>query len=156
MSLAARLLARLGPPLLPVGSPAPGFQLQSWDGAWHRDQDGPHVLVLYPADQTPGCTAQLQAFERAAADFTAAGIRVFGLNPADLASHQAFAEAAGLGMPLLHDPQGGLVRRLHSAWPTGVGTRVIRTVYGVDAQGTVRFAARGAPAPAAVLAARTG
>jgi peroxiredoxin len=156
MSLARRLLDRVGPPLLSVGSAAPSFALQSWDGSWHRAEDGPHVLVLYPADKTPGCTQQLQAFEAELSAFEAAGVRVLGLNPAELASHQAFAEAAGLTFPLLHDPGGALVRRLHSAWPTGLGTRVIRTVYGVDATGTVRFAQRGAPAPAAVRAALAG
>ncbi len=153
MSLIHRVIRLLSPPLLRVGDPAPAFHLQSWDGAWHRSTDGPYVLVFYPTDATPGCTAQLQEFSAAQATARAMGVSVFGVNPASLASHQAFAEAAGITVPLLHDDGGAVVRTHHCALPTGIGTRCIRTVYAVDALGTIRFAQRGAPPSSEVLAA---
>jgi peroxiredoxin Q/BCP len=147
------LHAALAPPLWAVGDRLPAWTLQAAGGAWHRSDDGPYVLVVYPADATPGCTLQLQAWQRAQGAARAAGVRVLGLNPAPLPRHQAFAESCGLELPLLSDPGGQVTRQLRCAWPSGIGTRPVRTVYAVDRSGAVRFAERGAPDPARVLAA---
>jgi peroxiredoxin len=49
------------------------------------------VLVFYPGDETPGCTAQLCAIRDEWADFQAANIMVYGVNPGDAESHTSIA-----------------------------------------------------------------
>ena len=72
---------------------------------------------------------------------------VYGVGTGSKDSHNRFAKSLGLPFPLLVD-RGGSVSRLYHAWLFIVR----RTVYGIDAEGVVRFARRGAPAPAEIAA----
>jgi peroxiredoxin len=71
------------------------------------------------------------------------GVRPFGLNPATVASHREYAEMLHLPFPLLSDA-GLVVSRAYGALrPDGAG--IARSVVLVGRDGTVRFAAAGAP-----------
>jgi thioredoxin-dependent peroxiredoxin len=48
------------------------------------------MLVFYPGDDTPGCTAQLCRIRDIYAEYKAAGIIVVGVNPASGESHLKF------------------------------------------------------------------
>lgn len=108
----------------------------------------PVVLVFYPGDDTPGCTKQLCEFRDTWAHLQASGVVIFGISPQSESSHRSFREKYHLPFPLLVD-QGQQVAEIFQAR----GWWVKRTVYGIDAEGIIRFAERGMPSPAAVLAA---
>jgi thioredoxin-dependent peroxiredoxin len=78
----------------------------------------------------------------------ARGIRVFGVNPQSSASHTKFREKYTFPFPLLVDAGQKVAERYHAS-----GLIVKRTVYGIDADGIIRFARRGMPAPQEVFSA---
>lgn len=99
--------------------------------AW---RDGPALVVFYPGDFTPVCTAQLCSYRDRWSDFQARGATVVGVNPAVAARHRAFRERFAFPFPLLSDPDGVCCR----AWGAAAwyGTRRLAAVVGRD--GVVR------------------
>lgn len=91
-----------------VGKAAPEFTLQDQDGtkvslkSFKGKQ--PVVLYFYPKDDTSGCTKQACAFRDARAEYEAAGAKVIGVSPDDVASHRKFATKYELPFTLLADP----------------------------------------------------
>jgi peroxiredoxin Q/BCP len=61
------------------------------------------VLYFYPADDTPGCTAQACDFRDNIADFQEAGYVVLGVSPQNADSHEKFRDKYQLNFPLLVD-----------------------------------------------------
>jgi thioredoxin-dependent peroxiredoxin len=135
---------------LPVGSPAPDFTLPDESGhvvTLSKLRGHDVVLVFYPGDDTPGCTKQLCSFRDDWAQATSRGIAVFGVNPQSALKHQKFREKFKFPFPLLVDA-GQKVGALYNT----SGLIVKRTVYRIGPDGVIRFARRGYPAPAEVLA----
>jgi len=83
--------------------------------------------------------------------FTNRGIQPFGVNPAGVDSHAQYVEKMAFTFPLLSDPDRAIARAYHALKDDGVGIQ--RSVYLVARDGRVRFAQRGAPAPAEIVAA---
>lgn len=84
------------------------------------------------------------------AKYSRNGVRTFGLNPASVKSHEAYAAKFGFTFPLLADTAREVstayrALRPGSRWP-------LRTVYLVGTDGRVRFAQRGAPDADRILA----
>lgn len=134
---------------LEVGTIAPDFSLADDSGrtvTLAALRGKPVVLVFYPGDDTPGCTKQLCQFRDEWADARARGVEVFGVNPQGSRSHVKFREKYHLPFPLLVDV-GQKVAGLYHA----NGIIVKRTVYGIGADGRIRFALRGMPSPADVV-----
>ena len=48
------------------------------------------LLIFYPGDDTPGCTAQLCGVKDVYADYQKHNVKVFGVNPANEQSHLKF------------------------------------------------------------------
>ena len=69
-------------------------------------------------------------------------VRPFGINPAAVEKHAAYAERLKLPFPLLSDP-GGAIARTYNA--SGLVGGVVRTVYLVGKDGKILFGQRGAP-----------
>ncbi len=134
------------PPLAP-GTRAPDFTLAASDGSTvtlsTALQAGGVLLVFYPGNNTPGCDRQLRALTDEVGRYHTAGIHPFGVNPASVADHRAYAAALGLPFPLLSDPGLVVARRWQAVTP--LEDQVLRTVYLVDRDGIIRFAARGMP-----------
>ena len=62
------------------------------------------VVFFYPADNTPGCTQEVCAFERKAPDFKSKGAIVFGVSSGGPADKEKFIKANKLSsMELLID-----------------------------------------------------
>lgn len=128
---------------LQEGDPAPDFTLPSPDGprtlSALRGQWV--VLYFYPKDFTPGCTQEACDFRDAvAADLGAA---VLGVSADGVEDHARFAEAHGLGFPLLSDADGAVAARYGAADAASAdGTRpeVRRSTFVIDPRGTVRRA----------------
>ena len=136
---------------LNVGEAAPEFALSGHGGETVRLSAlrGKNVvLVFYPGDDTPTCTKQLCALRDEWPNLEAHNTVAFGINPRRAQSHAKFAAKFALPFPLLVD-EGGRVAKLYHAG----GLLVRRTVYGIDTDGVIRYARRGNPTPAEVLAA---
>jgi peroxiredoxin Q/BCP len=122
--------ARPGPK---VGSPAPSFSLPTDSGnevslAAHKGKWV--ILYFYPRDNTPGCTREAIAFEKAAPALKQRGAVVLGVSRDSVASHCGFKEKQGLRFPLLSDPDSK-VHKLYGAY----GDKVM---YGKTVTGALR------------------
>lgn len=93
---------------LNLASPAPDFTLQADDGSKFSlsSQRGKRVLlVFYPGDETPVCTAQLCEYRDGFEDYQQLNCTVIGISSDDTASHQRFKQRRQLPFTLLSDPQ---------------------------------------------------
>lgn len=136
---------------LPVGAQAPEFALPDEKGNVVRLSDlrGRNViLVFYPGDETPVCTRQLCEFRDSWEDVRSRNAVVYGINAQDAASHSRFVGNRRLPFPLLVDKGQKTGELYHTR-----GLLVKRTVYLIGPDGKIRFARRGKPSPAEVLAA---
>lgn len=122
-----------------VGDQAPDFTLPDQDGRPVRlaDLRGSWVvLYFYPADDTPGCTAESCRFRDTHEDFVDAGARVIGVSGQGVESHKRFAEKHGLPFTLLAD-EGDHVRKRYGVSKT-LGLLPGRVTYVIDPDGIVR------------------
>jgi peroxiredoxin Q/BCP len=75
--------------------------------------------------------------------FRTNGVQPLGVNPASVTAHASYARKLGLLFPLLSDSDRALATAYHALKPDGRGIQ--RTVYAIRSDGTIAFAARGAP-----------
>ena len=141
--------------MLNIGEDAPDFQLLDEQGNTVRLADfrGKQsvVLMFYPADNTPGCTAQMCAARDDYDKYQAAGMAVFGVNPGSEKAHRSFSEKHGLRTPLLLDDNGKVSKAYDALMPIPVVTVVNRTVVGIDRDGKVAFYQRGMPSTETIM-----
>lgn len=136
---------------LRVGDPAPDFTLPDQDGnvvslaSLSRKNV---VLVFYPADETMVCTKQLCEFRDSWALAQAKNAIVLGVNPASAQKHASFKAHHRFPFPILVDNGQKVATQYHAN-----GLIVKRTVYLIGTSGEIRYARRGKPEPAEVLAA---
>jgi peroxiredoxin Q/BCP len=83
--------------------------------------------------------------------FRRRNVQPLGVNPAGVDSHAGYARKLRLPFQLLSDPDRALASSYHALKPDGRGIQ--RTVYGIRSDGTIAFAARGAPLPDDIVAA---
>jgi peroxiredoxin Q/BCP len=124
-----------------VNSPAPDFTLPDGEGNEWRlsDQRGKVVVLLfYPGDETPVCTAQLCSVRDRWEDYVATGAEVVGISSDSIDSHRKFSEHHKLPLRLLSD-SGGDVSHLYGARSLIPG-KVARSVFVIDAEGILRYA----------------
>jgi peroxiredoxin Q/BCP len=136
---------------LPVGAAAPDFTLPDDAGqsvTLSKLRGKSVVLVFYPGDDTPGCIKQLCQFRDDWGEALARGADVFGVNPNSAMKHGKFRQKFHFPFPLLVDSGQKVAALYHCN-----GLFVKRTVYVIGPDGKIRFAKRGMPAPAEVLAA---
>src|SRR5690606_14925663 len=80
-------------PRLRVGDPAPDFTLpgvqDGREGTWTLSEvrGRPVVLVFYPGDGTPVCTAQLVTYTDEIVAFADLGAQVLAMSPQSVESH---------------------------------------------------------------------
>jgi peroxiredoxin Q/BCP len=110
MSILKRLAEMVGmkqlPPLLPVGSKAPDFDVADHLGRrWKLSElRGKRVfLFFYPKASTPGCTKQACGFRDQYAAYEQQGAVVLGASFDDAAGNKKFADEQRLTFPLLCD-----------------------------------------------------
>jgi peroxiredoxin len=124
------------------GDLAPDFCLDGTGGrtyCLHDHRGEPVLLVFYPADNSPVCTQQLRSYSEDLNEFEKLGAAVLCLSPQDVASHEAFAAAQGLRLPLLADEDKEVGRAYGILGPLGFYRR---SVFVVDRAGVIRFARR--------------
>jgi thioredoxin-dependent peroxiredoxin len=116
---------------LEPGDQAPAFTLPDQDSrpVSLADFKGRKLLLyFYPADDTPGCTAEACQFNDNLHAFQTAEVPVVGVSPDDAASHQRFRSKFGLRFTLLSDPDHAVAER-YGAW--GERNRYGRTIVGI-------------------------
>ncbi len=118
--------------MLKTGDKAPNFALQGHNGPRTlSDAKGRYAVVyFYPRDNTPGCTREAQAFSKARSAFAKAGAVVYGISKDSIDSHAKFADACGITIDLLSDPD----LTTHKAY----GAHGEKTMYGKKVVGTIR------------------
>lgn len=121
-----------------LGKPAPDFTLPDQDGipfTLSEARGRRILLVFYPGDETPVCTAQLCDYRDGIEAFADLGVEVIGISPDDAESHRRFREARALPFRLLSDPEGRAARA-YGAWGL-FGMK--RAVFLTDRDGVVRY-----------------
>jgi len=135
--------------VLEPGSPAPTFRLQREDGQRFTERDlrgATTILVFYPFAFSPVCTDQLQVYEQALDDLTAAGNEIYGVSCDSSYAQKAFREKLGVSIPQLSDfePKGAACTAFGVLHEGGFPQRAL-VITGPD--GVVRWSYQ-APTPA--------
>ncbi|QNE76343.1 redoxin domain-containing protein [Streptomyces finlayi] len=94
------------------------------------------VLAFYPGDNTPVCTKQLCSYSSGFETFEGLDAEVWGISPQGVDSHEAFARAHGLRMPLLAD-EGREIAKAYGVSAPGIGVR--RAIFLVGPDGDLRW-----------------
>lgn len=92
-----------------VGDKAPEIDLLDLEGnSWKLSEHAGRVVVLlfYPGDDTPVCTAQLCSVRDNWSDYQATGAEVVGISTDSVGSHKKFADKYSLTLKLLSDESG--------------------------------------------------
>lgn len=110
------------------------------------------VLIMYPGDDTPGCTKQLCSVRDNFEDFGKYETVVLGINHEDSESHNKFIKKYGLKNPLLIDT-GRKVIGMYDAVGSFMGHETTkRSVIVIDKSGVIRKIWRGLPSHAEIHA----
>ncbi|MEV1047154.1 peroxiredoxin [Streptomyces sp. NPDC049916] len=94
------------------------------------------VLAFYPGDNTSVCTKQLCAYSSGMEAFEGLDAEVWGISPQGVDSHESFARAFDLRMPLLAD-EGREIARSYGVAAPGIGVR--RSVFLIGPDGVLRW-----------------
>jgi len=132
------------------GDAAPSFALLDHQGQKLSSGElagKPYVIYFYPKDDTPGCTTEACGFRDTEAEFGSVGVRIVGVSPDSVASHQRFASKYGLPFTLLSDPEQALASQ-YGVWALkkNYGREymgIVRSTFLVDAEGVIRKVWRG-------------
>ena len=123
-----------------IGNDAPDFTLKDGDGNdWKlSDHRGKTVVLLfYPGDNTPVCTAQLCSVRDHWSEYQATGAEVVGISTDTVESHEGFAEKHKLPLRLLSDPAGKVSAAYDmTSWLPG---RSARGVVVIDKDGKIAY-----------------
>lgn len=124
--------------MLKLNDAAPDFTLADDQGgeftlSQHRGEKV--LLVFYPGDNTPVCTAQLCEYRDGIEAFEGLGVKVVGISKDDAASHQQFRDKHHLPFTLLSDPGLKVAALYDSKGMLGMK----RSVFLVDGHGLIRY-----------------
>ncbi|MFL6468470.1 MAG: peroxiredoxin [Pyrinomonadaceae bacterium] len=123
-----------------TGESAPDFTLKDGDGNdWTLSNYKGHTIVLlfYPGDNTPVCTAQLCSVRDHWSEYQATGAEVVGISTDTVESHEGFAEKHQLPLRLLSDPNGKVSAAYDmKSWLPG---RSARGVVVIDKEGKIAY-----------------
>jgi peroxiredoxin Q/BCP len=127
------------------GISAPDFELKDEKGIVHRLSDyrgKPVILYFYPKDDTPGCTTEACNFRDDYHQYEAAGVKILGVSPDSVKSHEKFKQKYHLPFPLLAD-EGHQVCDLYGVWGSkkAMGREymgVFRTTFLIGTDGVIK------------------
>jgi len=137
---------------LRVGSPLPGFRLESLDGHVVSSESfkaKPHLLLFYRGNWCPFCTAQIEELAEGYKRLEQAGVSVILISPQSVKQNQAMASRFDVPMVFLRDRNSAAAKQLGilHKWGTPMGLQllgyesdtVLPTVIMTDAQGQIVF-----------------
>jgi len=128
-----------------AGMPAPDFTLTDHTGAsftLSQLKGKPVILFFYSENDTPVCTTHACNMQPVHAELAGQGVRVVGVSPDPVASHQAFRAKHHLDYTLLSDPSKA-VFDLYNAWgeKNSYGRLIqglLRSSFLIDGDGVIR------------------
>ena len=126
-----------------VGDPAPPFKAAgTGDRVYSLDdyRGQPVVLVFYPGDATPVCTAQLSSYNEGLGALSQLNAQVLAISPQDVESHEQFSADHGFAFPLLYDEERKIGEAYDVLGPLGFYRR---SVFVVDGEGILQYVNRG-------------
>jgi peroxiredoxin Q/BCP len=129
---------------LNIGDLAPAFSGIDQQGQTHTSAQYAGkkiVLFFYPADDTPGCTAEACALRDSYAELTAKGLVLLGVSPDSSASHLKFAQKYNLPFALLAD-ESKTILKAYGAWGEKnlygkISVGVLRSTFLIDESGKI-------------------
>jgi len=122
-----------------VGDVAPDFKLTDQNGqsvslsSFKGKKDV--VLFFYPKDDTPGCTAECDLFDKAADEFSKLNAKILGVSSDE--DHTEFVSKYGFQLTLLSDV-GGNVRQTYKVPKAMMGFLDGRVTYIIGKDGKVK------------------
>jgi thioredoxin-dependent peroxiredoxin len=119
--------------MLEAGTQAPDFILPDQDGSevtLAELRGETVVLYFYPRADTPGCTTQACGVRDRSAEYAAAGARVIGVSPDEVAAVKKFADKFDLDFTLLADADHAVAE--------AYGTWGEKSMYGKEYMGVQR------------------
>lgn len=137
-----------------VGDPAPEFALPGTEGKTYRlsEYRGRNVvLAFYPGDATTVCTKQFCSYRDNSERLDGLDAVVLGISPQSVESHERWVQEQSLNVPLLADEDLAVARsygvagwvgplgKLAGLESTPGGRYVMRSIFVVDAEGTIRY-----------------
>jgi thioredoxin-dependent peroxiredoxin len=97
------------------------------------------LLVFYPADFTPGCTAQLCGIRDIYKEYTDLGVTVYGVNPADAESHAKFVEHYNYQFDILVDQDREIIEAYGAKGFLYGRPRIMRGVFLIDSDHKILY-----------------
>jgi thioredoxin-dependent peroxiredoxin len=130
--------------MLQAGDQAPNFELPDQNGGTVKLsalRGQTVVLYFYPRADTPGCTVQACGVRDRGDEYAAAGARVIGVSPDEVAAVKKFADKFDLDFTLLADADHA-VADAYGAWgeKSMYGRKymgVFRATFVIDADGKI-------------------
>jgi len=123
-----------------IGDTAPDFTLKDGEGNdWTLSnyKGRTVVLLFYPGDNTPVCTAQLCSVRDHWSEYQATGAEVVGISTDTVESHSGFAEKHSLPLRLLSDGDRKVSEMYDmKSWLPG---RSARGVVVIDGNGKIAY-----------------
>ncbi|RME90263.1 MAG: peroxiredoxin [Candidatus Hydrogenedentota bacterium] len=128
---------------LKPGEKAVDFSAMAWfpqeekEGNFHlKDYRGKKVVLLfYPGDFTPVCTAEMCDFQDNIGAFRNVGVDVVGISVDPIAKHKEFAKKYQLNFPLVSDDSREIGKQYGVIGPLGRSHR--RAIFLIDEEGNV-------------------
>lgn len=125
--------------MIPVQSTAPDFSLIDADGAsvaLSSLRGKIVLLIFYPGDNTPVCTAQLCEYRDNWSAFAHRDVVLLGINTQSTESHAAFSAQYRFPFPLLSDADGAVCKMYGATYFFGLTKRAYVLI---DREGIVRY-----------------
>lgn len=126
-----------------VGDKAPDFTLPANDGKVYSLSQfkgkSNVVLVFYPGDDTPTCTAQLCDYRDGWDEFQQNDAIVLGISTNDMKAHKNFASKFNFPFPLLEDDGQKVCKDYNVLMLMGLMKIANRAVFIIDKQGIIRY-----------------
>ncbi len=120
---------------------APDFELSDSTGQKVRLsslwKDEPLMMVFYPGDFTPTCTAQLCEYRDRYEEFRELKIKMVGISPDRPEKHADFEKQYGFPFPLLSDPSSEVIKAYGCTSAFSFGMLPSRAIAIVSPQGEI-------------------
>ena len=134
--------------MLNVGDKAPLFSLKNQNNELIILKDilaegNKVMLVVYPKDDTPGCTAQMCRVRDDYSEFAKFDIKIFGLNHGEASSHIKFIEKYNFPFDILIDENRKIIKEYGSTKMFFKNETTQRSVFVIDTDGKIIFAQKG-------------
>ncbi len=122
--------------MLKVGDTAPDFALADQHGETVRLsellRESAVIVYFYPADFSPVCTAQACGLRDSFAGLEQVSVKIVGISPQSVKSHDQFATRYDLPFPLLADTSKAVIRQYGVDAMFGFGVRRATFLVGTD------------------------